>query len=425
MELKVYIEIEGNQTEAGIISGRNEFDSIFRYSDRYLSLERARPLSISLPLSRVEFTPEETKNFFEGLLPEGFLRKMIIEKNLQKTSNYLGLLGCLGAECLGAIQIIGDDVNVEEAAYHKLSSSQLLDLAKEGASKSADIILESHLSLTGASGKIGVYIDKEGQFYLPVGTAPSTHILKQSHVRYDQIVLNEQLSLLTAKQIGISVPTSYVIEPDDHVNKEDVLFASKRYDRSFKGSGRMISGLLCPYRLHQEDFGQAMGISSSDKYETEGQNYLKIMFDILKNHSASPIEDQIKLWDIIVFNFLIGNTDGHVKNFSLLYNEKMSAIRVAPAYDIISTIVYSSHTDNMAVSIGNEFNIKKIDRDSFEKEIKMDHLNRHFFMDRFDKIAEQFPKALKIASEELKSKGNDVSKIQSSIMENGGISSII
>ena len=59
-------------------------------------------------------------------------------------------------------------------------------LAAEGAQKSAEIVTRSHLSLTGASGKVGLYYDTAGnQWYLPQGTAPSTHIVKQSHVRLE------------------------------------------------------------------------------------------------------------------------------------------------------------------------------------------------------------------------------------------------
>ena len=64
---------------------------------------------------------------------------------------------------------------------------------------------------------------------------------------------------------------------------------------------------------------------------------MKKMFDLLRRYSASPIEDQIKLWEIIVFHWLIGNTDGHIKNFSLVYDANLKAVRLAPAYDIVST----------------------------------------------------------------------------------------
>ena len=82
----------------------------------------------------------------------------------------------------------------------------------------------------------------------------------------------------------------------------------------------------------------------------------------LWNYSSIPIEDQLKLWDICVFNYLIGNTDNHIKNLSLLYGEDLKTIRLAPAYDIVSTMIYESSTENMALSIDGKYNIYDIKR---------------------------------------------------------------
>ena len=79
----------------------------------------------------------------------------------------------------------------------------------------------------------------------------------------------------------------------------------------------------------------------------------------MKKYSSNPMEDQLKLWDICVFNYLIGNTDNHIKNVSLLYASDMASIRLAPAYDIVCTMIYPSSTTEMAVSIGCEYDIHK------------------------------------------------------------------
>ena len=54
------------------------------------------------------------------------------------------------------------------------------------------------------------------------------------------------------------------------------------------------------------------------------------MFEILRKYSAEPVTDQLRLWDIIVFNYLIGNIDAHIKNFSLLYGKDFRQIRLVP-----------------------------------------------------------------------------------------------
>ena len=75
-KLQIYIEIEGKQTYVGLITGDSPQDARFAYSDSYIAAGYP-PISISLPISRNPFSAEATKNFFEGLLPEGFARKTV------------------------------------------------------------------------------------------------------------------------------------------------------------------------------------------------------------------------------------------------------------------------------------------------------------------------------------------------------------
>ena len=395
--LYVAIEIEGRMREVGMIAGDNEFTAEFRYSDDYLVQETARPISLSLPLTDQPYGPAQTRSFFEGLLPEGFLRRTVAENNRTDAGDYLSILEMLGSECLGAVQIRGEDFVSVEPEYRELDPDLMFRLASEGATTSADLVVEAHLSLTGASGKIGAYLSSDGKWYLPVGNAPSTHILKQSHIRYDHVVENEQLAMQTAALMGISSPESRIIRAGEG-DEGHVLFATERYDRTMEGTVRELGGLPCPLRLHQEDLGQALGIAAADKYERAGGMYMKRMFDLLKKRSAAPIEDQMRLWDIIVFRWLIGNTDGHIKNFSLVYDRHLKSVRLAPAYDILSTIVYDTHSRQMAFSIGGELEWERIDRSNFELACDETGLSRKIFMKRFDDLCGKFDPALEQAA---------------------------
>ncbi len=426
-QLDVSIEINGRQREVGVISGNSDYDASFCYSEHYLESGTARPISISLPLADKPYGPEPTRRFFEGLLPEGFMRRTVAEQNRTDDGDYLSILEMLGAECLGAVQIKGENYKSIEPSYREFDPETMYKLAAEGATRSADLVVEAHLSLTGASGKVGAYRNTDGRWFLPVGSAPSTHILKQSHIRYDRIVQNEQLALRTAEILGIEVPYSEIVEahpvPDhDYMAgaavTENVLFATERYDRTFDGAEDMIDGMLCPLRLHQEDFGQALGIPASGKYERPGEQHMKKMFDLLRRYSASPIEDQIKLWDIIVFHWLIGNTDGHIKNFSLVYDANLKAVRLAPAYDIVSTVLYDTHSSEMAFSVGGEIEWGKIDRGCFEDACGECGLNKKLFMARLDRMRADFRAALTQAAEEVQDEGfADAGRMAERILE--------
>jgi serine/threonine-protein kinase HipA len=186
-----------------------------------------------------------------------------------------------------------------------------------------------------------------------------------------------------------------------------------------------------------------MGIASENKYEEYGQEYMVGMFEILRKYSSNPVEDQMKLWDRNVFNFLIGNTDAHIKNFSLLYSPDLKGIRLAPAYDImsvsereqaepihrerrmaivsfacdiVSTCVYKESTKKMAFAIGESKTIDEITRDSFVKAAIKCGLGEKLALKHFDDMYDRFYAADELAGEGFK----DVYDIYDRILLSGG-----
>ena len=240
-EYLVSIELSGEQIPVGTISGDSS-KAVFRYADSYLQRPGIRPISNNLPLQSEAFSAEETEKYFEGLLPEGFTRRSVAQWMHASENDYLSILHGLGRECLGAVRISAPD-EVCAASYEKLEPEDVRKLAAEGATRSAEIVVESHLSLTGASGKVGLYYDSgSGSWYLPRGTAPSTYIVKQSLVRLGGIVINEQLALLTARKCGLDTASCFIVNVGAG-NDDEVLLASERYDRSFSGAAISTGGL--------------------------------------------------------------------------------------------------------------------------------------------------------------------------------------
>jgi serine/threonine-protein kinase HipA len=400
----VYLEIDGSQVKVGEIEGNSSEDACFSYSKEYVARTDSRAISVSLPIQEEPFSPERTKIFFDGLLPEGFMRKSIATNMHFDENDYLSILYNLGKECLGAIRIDESDEE-QESGYEAITSMQVEELAAEGTTKSTEIVIKTHLSLTGASGKVGLYYDeKEGRWYLPCGLAPSTHIVKQSHIRLDGIVTNEQLSMLTAHKCGIDIPESFIINVGQGTDSQ-VLFATKRYDRIINEKSEIISGLRRPFRLHQEDFAQALGISAADKYEKEDENYLKRMFGIIRNHSGNPMEDQLKLWRRIVFDYVLGNTDAHIKNFSLLYSYDLGEKRLSPAYDMISTAIYEASTREMSFNIGGKRSLDEIGKDDFKIMASEVGIGEKVAMNVYEDILNRFEKSIRESVNVLLSMG--------------------
>ena len=419
-KLSVYIEINGIRTYVGKITGDSVNSAVFTYSKDYLDRASAAAISLSLPLSERSFDPVRTRIFFDGLLPEGFMRRSVSAYMNLDPEDYLSLLGVLGKECLGAIQIINDEedaVSIDDGlkdnekiydsskpGYRLLSKEEVKRIAEEGTSETSQLIAGSRLSLTGASGKAGLYYDEGNEdWYQPVGTAPSTHIVKQSHVRLAGIVTNERLCLMTASACGIAVPESFIINTENAADK-DVLFATKRYDRIFPEKTKTINGLPIPQRLHQEDFCQALSIPADNKYEYPGGDYLKKVCDLIRFNSASPVNDILKIWDKILFDYFIGNADNHIKNIALLYEPDLKKISVAPIYDLVSTVIYEN-TRNMGISINNKVDINKIGRADFADEAEHIGISRALALKHFDNMAERFESALINSASILENEG--------------------
>ena len=105
-------------------------------------------------------------------------------------------------------------------------------------------------------------------------------------------------AIYLANLLGIEIPESFIINIGKGTDSE-VLFATKRYDRR-EESDKNIDGLSVPFRLHQEDFAQAMGIPASEKYEREKRGYLRRMFDVIRELALNPIAEQTELWKRII-----------------------------------------------------------------------------------------------------------------------------
>ena len=105
------------------------------------------------------------------------------------------------------------------------------------------------------------------------------------------------------------------------------------------------------------------------KYQKEGGPSLKQCFALLREVSSAPVIDLARLLDAVIYNYLVGNNDAHGKNFSLLYHGVGTdnlEIRLAPLYDIVSTVYYPELSRDMAMKIGGEYSSEKVMPKNFE-----------------------------------------------------------
>jgi serine/threonine-protein kinase HipA len=314
----------------------------FQYDEVYLT-DKPQQISISLPLRTEIFEGDIVRAFFSGLLPDDIVKHRLARFIGVSEKNPFALLEAIGGECAGAISLqipeeprdLSEDGDIEVLDSQKLK--EILDQLKRRPLLAGEDGLR--LSLAGAQAKLAVGL-VSGKIALVRGNRPTTHILKPLIEGITDSVHNELFCMRLARLIGIDVPYAQIIYVEDKS-----CYLVDRYDR-VEQDGKTV-------RLHQEDFCQALGILPDVKYEREGGPSLAQCVDILKRYSATPAADILKLQDRVIFNFLIGNSDAHGKNFSLLY--RGSKPQLAPAYDMLSTAIYPDFAVKMAMKIGDQY----------------------------------------------------------------------
>src|SRR5438309_2871518 len=182
----------------------------FEYVESWLTRSGATPLSQSLPLRKERFRRKECRAFFAGILPEESKREIIARNLGISARNDYAMLERIGGECAGAVTFVAQGQAVPERnySYRKLSEEELAAILKELPKRPLLAGEEGiRLSLAGAQDKIALRIEGN-EISLPLGGAPSTHILKPTVERFAGVVFNEALTMQLATAVGL--PTARV-----------------------------------------------------------------------------------------------------------------------------------------------------------------------------------------------------------------------
>ena len=306
----------------------------FEYAPAYRDSSDATPLSMSLPLTRGEHPPASVSGFFEALLPEqGPARERLELESGVSRSNAFGLLAYVGRDLPGAVCIAPEGEGLPtDGAITALTevefAERLADLRRSAASGGMPLIEHGQWSLAGAQAKLALaYAD--GQWGIPYGSVPTTHIVKPAIPGYEQFDAFEVTCLRAARRLGLSTAEAWLQPLVDGTHAAVVV----RYDRVSGSDGSTV-------RVHQEDFCQALAYPAWQKYERDGGPGLKQIGSLIQRLPAQLREDSaLRLFDALAFNYAIAGTDGHARNFSLLLSGPDAAL--APLYDLNSALPYT------------------------------------------------------------------------------------
>lgn len=316
------------------------------------------PISCSLPLIETgDFVPPDMRGhrFFANLLPEGGARERLVRWLGIADDDFL-LLERLGADCAGALQILpeGESPDTASETCHPLDADHLLYTIGSGRGHWPGHEEPPRLSLAGAQDKLAVRARRQESrwhFFLPAPGTASTHILKLPVPDLRHVPLFEAFTTFLARQLDLPAAT---VEPV-LLNKE-TLSLSERFDRRTEGE-RIV-------RLHQEDLCQAQGLSHAEKY-SRSPTIFSAITEILREHSIQPARDIQTLGAWQVFNALAGNTDGHLKNLSLLATPG-EGWALAPWYDLVCTLAIPHISHRMALPIGGKEDPQNLHRNHWE-----------------------------------------------------------
>lgn len=148
-------------------------------------------------------------------------------------------------------------------------------------------------------------VDKKGQY-----------ILKPPHEIYNEAPQNEDLTMRLSETVGFNMPLHGLIYGKDN----SLTYFVKRFDRTGRNK-----------KIAVEDFAQLSGASRDTKYNSSMEKVVKIV----DQFCTFPAIEKAKLFELTLFNFLTGNEDMHLKNFSLIRNE--NKIEFTPFYDLVNT----------------------------------------------------------------------------------------
>jgi serine/threonine-protein kinase HipA len=336
---------------AGRLIRKDNGNLQFRYDSGY----RGPPVSQSMPVQAEAHPHSLCRAVFGGLLAEGDARETLARNLGVSAGNDYALLKSLGGDCAGALVLLDAGVELPiTPSLRPLGDQELDALLRDLPQRplAADERDGVRLSLAGAQPKVPVVQLDGGAFALPLNAAaPTTHIIKPEPSRFPGLVDNEAFCMELAR--GVELPTASVSR---HASSSGLPYLLvERYDRDLTADPIR--------RLHQEDVCQATGHPSDRKYQAEGGPGVAETVALLRASSAVPAQDLPTFWRALVFNWLIGNCDGHAKNFSLLYDAGVPTL--APLYDLVSTVVYPELTTRLAMTLDGARAIEEVTPDAW------------------------------------------------------------
>lgn len=345
-------------------------------------------ISPNINLSQAEHSGQTVESYFENLLPEAGIRDLLKLK-FQVTSTF-GLLSVIGGDTASDLTILPEGEAQQPPQYQAITWQDIADEFTQQQGVIRNIQEEDGLrvSLAGAQRKLSICIDNDGNPLLPLGSSPSTYIIKPDIQGVEGVwasAINEAMVMTLAAKLKLGVAeVSY-----RSIAKACVI---KRYDRLLNANGQIK-------RLHQLDLCQIDGKPSTIKYESDGGPTLLRCRELL-SQSGVGAADTKRFIHWIFFNLYVGNNDSHAKNISIYFSPKQG-VRLTPFYDLLSTSLYPGLSRKFAFSIGGESKPSNINKDQVIAMAKLLGFKPQYVLTIAEEVSNNLLEVLDTISDEI------------------------
>jgi len=325
----------------------------FQYDTDWLNSAKAYVLAPQFRLRPDPYLGESVKTFFANLLPEGAALAEILSAIHMRDASPFEIIGQMGEELPGVLSVRAEGNEPSGLQQYRPLTKETLSQRIKDRDQQKPLLTsndQSSMSLPGAQDKLGLRYDwRRDLLYDSVAITPTTHIAKPDTrlVMFQPSAINEYLCMRLAAIIKLPVPPVHLIQVPETV------YVVQRYDRIVSDGN-----VKC---LHQVDGCQLLGLGQDWKYERQGLVSLKRIVQALRGLPL-PAKDLLNFQRWVMFNYLIGNSDAHAKNISVLIDETGYAL--APFYDLLCVQVYGD--DRLALYIGDEDQYASIGAHSWE-----------------------------------------------------------
>lgn len=243
--------------------------------------------------------------------------------------------------------------------------ANIRELARETVTASTTVTgVQAKLSLDISRGHAG-----EPQRFTIVGLW-GRFILKPQTDRFPNLPENEDLTMHMAEAAGIKTAPHSLIRFADG----ELCYITRRIDRTKKGG-----------KIAMEDMCQLSERLTEDKYKGSYERIARL----IRRYSAAPLLDVVNFWEIVLFSWLTGNADMHLKNFSLF--RPADNYMLTPAYDLLSTAIAMPEDDEeLALTLNGKK--KRIKREDFEKAMCDSGIDKKAIGNLFDRFSKAIPK---------------------------------